>query len=251
MSDDAAPPPDAVTGADRTLHQRILSDIETRIVSGEWPPGHRLPFEVELARQYGCARMTVNKVMTQLAKAGLVERRRKSGTFVAQPRAQAAILEIHDISREVEQTGLPYSYAIVAHAQHRATAAERARLDLDGSARVLAVTALHRAGPAPFCLEERLINLSAVPEAADADFSATAPGRWLVERVPWSAAEHRIHAASTDTSTAARLAVQPGTACLVVERRTWHNGGPITHATFTYTGERHSLVASFTPAGGG
>ncbi|MGG2473725.1 histidine utilization repressor, partial [Rhizobium sp. BR5] len=34
--------------AGQTLHQRILSDIEGRIVSGEWPPGHRLPFEVDL-----------------------------------------------------------------------------------------------------------------------------------------------------------------------------------------------------------
>ncbi|WP_411196868.1 GntR family transcriptional regulator, partial [Rhizobium sp.] len=55
---------------DPTLHQRILSEIEGRIVSGEWPPGHRIPFEVDLATQYDCSRMTVNKVLTQLAKAG-------------------------------------------------------------------------------------------------------------------------------------------------------------------------------------
>ncbi|MBW8787882.1 MAG: GntR family transcriptional regulator, partial [Rhizobium leguminosarum] len=44
---------------DPTLHQRILSDIEGRIVSGDWPPGHRIPFEVDLATQYDCSRMTV------------------------------------------------------------------------------------------------------------------------------------------------------------------------------------------------
>ena len=37
------------TGKEATLHQRILSDIEGRIVSGEWPPGHRIPFELDLA----------------------------------------------------------------------------------------------------------------------------------------------------------------------------------------------------------
>ncbi|MEN0098103.1 MAG: histidine utilization repressor, partial [Brucella pseudogrignonensis] len=26
-----------------SLHQRILDDIETRIISGEWQPGHRIP----------------------------------------------------------------------------------------------------------------------------------------------------------------------------------------------------------------
>jgi hypothetical protein len=41
---------------DATLHSKILADIEARIVSGEWPPGYRLPFEID-------SRMTMNKVM--------------------------------------------------------------------------------------------------------------------------------------------------------------------------------------------
>lgn len=235
-------------GKDVTLHQRILSDIEARIVSGEWPPGYRLPFEVDLARTYDCSRMTVNKVMTQLAKAGLVERRRKSGTYVTQPRAQAAILEIHDIAEEVKQTGLPYAYRFVSRDVRRPSAADRTRLDVKGSGRVLAVAAVHYAGATSFCLEDRLINLAAVPEAGKADFEAGAPGPWLVAQVPWVAAEHRIHAASVDTVTAARLGIAPGSACLVVERRTWNRDGPITNVRFTYPGERHSLVASFAPA---
>ena len=59
-----------------TLHSRILADIEGRIVSGEWSPGYRLPFEVDLAVQFGCSRMTMNKVLAQLVRSGLVERRK-------------------------------------------------------------------------------------------------------------------------------------------------------------------------------
>ena len=51
-------------------------------MSGEWAPGHRIPFEHELATEYGCSRMTVNKALSQLARAGLIERRRRSGSFV-------------------------------------------------------------------------------------------------------------------------------------------------------------------------
>ena len=36
------------TGKEATLHQRILSDIEGQIVSGAWPPGHRIPFEMDM-----------------------------------------------------------------------------------------------------------------------------------------------------------------------------------------------------------
>src|ERR1044072_2418244 len=78
-----------------SLHRRILAELEARIVSGEWPPGYRIPFEHELTTQFGCSRMTVNKALTQMVSAGLIERRRKAGSFVSQPRSEAAILEIH------------------------------------------------------------------------------------------------------------------------------------------------------------
>ncbi|RUW22285.1 GntR family transcriptional regulator, partial [Mesorhizobium sp. M4B.F.Ca.ET.013.02.1.1] len=79
-----------------SLHQRILSDISEKILSGAWAPGHRIPFEHELTTEYNCSRMTVNKALSQLAKAGLIERRRRSGSFVRQPQSQAAVLELHD-----------------------------------------------------------------------------------------------------------------------------------------------------------
>ncbi|MCF5941665.1 GntR family transcriptional regulator, partial [Xanthomonas perforans] len=66
-----------------TLHQRIRQDLEQRIHSGDWPPGHRVPPEHELMAQYGCSRMTVNKVLGLLADAGMIERRRRTGSFVA------------------------------------------------------------------------------------------------------------------------------------------------------------------------
>lgn len=100
---------------DRTLHQRILEDIQNNIISGEWPPGHRLPFEIELAAQYGCSRMTVNKVMTQLVSAGMIKRRRRSGSFVRIQQSQTAVLAIiHEISTEVASLGLPYSWQILS-----------------------------------------------------------------------------------------------------------------------------------------
>ena len=42
--------------------------------------------------------MTVSKALTELARAGLIERRRKAGSFVARPQRQSALLEIRDKS---------------------------------------------------------------------------------------------------------------------------------------------------------
>ncbi|MCJ8053656.1 histidine utilization repressor [Shinella curvata] len=230
-----------------SLHRRILEDVEGRILSGEWPPGHRIPFEHELTEYYQCSRMTVNKAITELVKRGLIERRRKSGSYVTHPHAQSAVLEIHDIRLEVESLGLPYRYERRTRIDRAAKAGDRRLMELADSARVTEISVLHFAGSQPFCLEERLINLAAVPEALEETFDDLSPGAWLMSRVPWSAAEHRIRAVGADARTAELLAIAPGTACLVVERRTWSGGAYITHVRLTYPGEKHELVAEFAP----
>lgn len=231
-----------------SLHQRILSDISDKILSGAWPPGHRIPFEHELSAEYNCSRMTVNKALSQLAKAGLIERRRRSGSFVRRPQSQAAILEIHDIRIEVEALGLPYRYERVACGRRGSTTEDKALLGLDAVVPVVALECLHFAGERPFCHESRLISLDAVPEAGDEAFLDTAPGPWLVARVPWNTAEHRISAMPADRHIAAALDIAAGAACLVVERRTWSAGQPVTHVRFVYPADSHALVARFTPS---
>ena len=229
------------------LHQRILVEIEGRIVSGAWPPGYRIPFEVELARQYACSRMTVSRALTQLARRGLIERRRKSGSFVKQPVAHSAVLEIHDIQSEVQSLGLVYDYRLLSRVIRKASAADRQRLDVAAPAKILELTCCHLAGERPFCFEQRLISLATVPAAAAEPFSTIAPGRWLTEQLPWSAAEHTIRSIPADDRIAAVLRAPPGTACLAIDRRTWSNGAPVTSVSLIYLGTSHELVARFEP----
>jgi GntR family histidine utilization transcriptional repressor len=228
------------------LYQRILSDIRGRILSGEWPPGHRIPFEHELSEQYRCSRMTVNKAMSELARTGLIERRRRSGSFVRRPRSQAAVLEIHDIRTEVEALGLPYRYELVSRRERKA---EETDSFPEGTG-LVELVCRHFAGAEPFCLEERAISLVAVPEAATERFEAKAAGPWLLSRVPWNAAEHTIRAVAADDHVARLLGVPRHSPCLVVRRRTWSGEKPVTDVRLTYAGETHSLVARFAPQAG-
>ena len=103
----------------------------------------------------------------------------------------------------------------------------------------------------PFCLEERLISLAAVPEAAEESFDEMAPGPWLLGRVPWSAAEHTIRAAAADAAhrrfARHRRAAPPAWSS---SARTWSADQPVTHVRLTYAGDSHALVARFTPSQG-
>jgi GntR family histidine utilization transcriptional repressor len=232
-----------------SLHQRILADIQSNILSGRWQPGHRIPVESELQEQYGCSRMTVSKVLAQLAHAGVIERRRKAGSFVRRPQSQSAVLSIHDIKTEVEALGLPYRFEILERHKRRANSDDLALLSLDEPVAVLELICRHFAQDQPFCLEHRLINLHAVPAAAAESFAEMSPGAWLLQQVPWNTAEHRIRAAGAAAEDAARLKVKSGIPCLIIERTTRSPAFPITFVRLTYPGNLHELVATFTSLG--
>lgn len=234
---------------DPSLHKRIRAEISDRILSGAWPPGHRIPFEHELMAEYGCSRMTVNKALAPLAEGGLIVRHRKTGTFVSRPRIHSAVLDIPDIPVEVTRRGEPYRYELLSRTTRRATPRETEELGLGQPVPVLALKCLHRASGRPFSVEERVINLRAVPEVASVDFARTAPGSWLLGHVPWTEAEHRISAANATRSMAGLLAIRPEAACLVLERRTWRGGDKITHVRLTFPGDAYDLVARFAPQG--
>ncbi|MDT8853589.1 UTRA domain-containing protein [Paracoccaceae bacterium Fryx2] len=225
-----------------TQHDRILNDVRANILTGVWQPGFRIPFETELASHYGVSRMTVNKVLTQLTRAGLLQRRRKSGTVVCLPRVQSAVMEITDIERDITRLGRRYSYRLLSREVRPATPDDGL-----GEARLLALTCLHCADSLPYCHEDRLINLAAVPEAEGRDFTAEGAGGWLLRTTPWSGAEHRVSAIGAGRALAGALQITPGTACLVVDRRTEFSGTGVTRVQLCYPGNLHQMVARFSP----
>lgn len=225
-----------------TVEERIRSDIETSIHSGAWRPGDRIPFEHELVAHYGCARATVSKALGALARAGLIERRRKAGSFVAHPQVHSAVLEVPDLAQVVAARGEAYRWSAAFCRAARATDAP------DFPLPALSIEGAHCGGGEPFALERRLISLDAVPDAADADFTVQAPGSWLLHHVPWTAARHRIRAVAASPAAARVLAVPARTACLELERTTWRSGQIVTRVVQLFRGDRFDLVAEFNPA---
>lgn len=227
----------------------IQRDLQEKIATGIWVPGSRVPAEHELQTQYACSRMTVNKALSALAKAGLVVRRRRSGSFVATPKSQETILSIHDIKAEILATGRAYHFDVLSRVERTMTTEDALRLAIPAKGRVLALTVLHFAGDRPFVFEERLMNLGVVPAAAQEAFAESPPGTWLLNAVPWTNAEHVIQADLASPLIAEKLGIARKAACLVIERRTWQGENTITWVRLSYPGERHQLTSHFRPGG--
>ena len=228
-----------------TLHQRIRNEIEDLIRSGAWAPGRKVPSEAELMARFGCSRMTVNKAMSTLAEAGLIVRRRRAGSFVSRPRVHSTVLDIPDIQAEILARGETYRFELLDRRRRKAKAGDAEEKALAGGGELLVLRGLHVGGDRPFALEDRLISLNAVPEAAELDFADESPGAWLLHHVPWTEAENRISAVGADESTADLMALDPGAALLAVERRTWRSDAPVTWVRQLFPGEAYDLVARF------
>jgi GntR family histidine utilization transcriptional repressor len=233
-----------------TQHARIIEDIRRNILNGDWQPGHQLPKETDLADSYGVSRMTMNKVMTQLSREGYVVRRKRSGTVVAQRRAQSAVMEITDIAQEVAARGLRYEWRLFGAQRRVLNDSEAILLDLEDGAKgrnLLFISGLHLAEGEPFCMEIRAIDPAVVPAVLNEDFTMTVPGQWLLKSMPFSAAAHRIRAVSCSGRDAKHLELPLGSPCLEVLRKTKLDRNWVTHVRLLYPGEAHQLLAEFTP----
>jgi GntR family histidine utilization transcriptional repressor len=229
-----------------SLQQKIRADIEKKILSGAWAPGFRIPVEHELMARYSCARMTVSQALSSLVQAGLLVRRKRGGSFVAEQHFQSVVLAIPDIRADILARGAAYGLKLLSRDIRKPKAEAEKWLGQDG--KIIALKCLHLANGSPFALEHRLISLKNVPEAVEVEFSEEPPGSWLLDHVAWSQAENRITAISADQAIAKLLNLVVGTACLNLERRTWRGAARITQVCQLFPGHLFELVARFNPA---
>jgi GntR family histidine utilization transcriptional repressor len=224
------------------LHQQIRRDIADQIRHGRLRPGDKIPFEYELMETYGCARMTVNRALSMLSEEGLIERRKRAGTFVRGPRLNSTVLDIPDIQSEIIARRQVYAFKLVSRAESPAETAEA--IELAGSGNVLSLTGIHYADGNALAVEKRLINLATVPEAAETDFNQQSPGHWLLQAIPWTRAESKIAAEIAPAETAKLAGWPKGTACLIVERKTWKGAERVTTVRQVFDGGAYRLVAN-------
>lgn len=206
----------------------IRDEMARRISERQWLPGALIPGEEVLAREFGAARATVNRALQELARAGLVERRRRAGTRVVLHPVREARFIIPLVRQEIEEKGAAYQYRLLSRKETTAPEIVRARLGLGEEASLLNVRCLHLADRTPYQFEDRWINLGAVPMAWDADFGTISPNEWLVKNAPFTDAEFTFLAAAATAEEAPLLQLSEGAPVFVGERITWLREKPIT-----------------------
>lgn len=152
------------------LYLRIRAGIEQRIRSGELPAGTRLPTEAELGEQHGVSRATAQRVLHELAQEGLVVRRRRHGTFVADGVRQENLLRF--VNPTITGPEVPGRHEVVSAGVIPAVDAD---VDLAGLADDIPVVQLVRlkydVDENPLSLEIAAVPFALAPRLLDEDLA--------------------------------------------------------------------------------
>ena len=204
----------------------IRREVLARIRSRAWPLGTLIPTEASLAQEFGVARATVNRALSELARSGVLERKRKAGTRVAALPVRKATLDIPVIRAEVEARGEAYSLRLLRCKLAQPPVPVLARLGQDVGD-MLHVETLHLASGRGFVLEDRWLNPAILPTPLP-DFAAISANEWLVAHISYASGDISFCAEAASDAAAAALGVAQGSAVFVTERCTWAPDAPIT-----------------------
>jgi len=227
------------------LYAKVKHGILEAVRCGHWRPHQRIPSENELVRRYGVSRMTVNRALRELSQEGWLRRVQGVGTFVADTRAQSALVEVRDIAEEIEVRGHRHSADVLILGEQPAAAAVAEALGVREGTRVFHSLLVHRDNDLPVQLEERFVRPDAAPAYLAQDFTRTTPHAYLMEAAPLSEAEHVIEAVMADEREAHLLELNKPEPCLLLHRWTWSNGRTVSFAHLLFPGSRYRLGEHF------
>jgi GntR family histidine utilization transcriptional repressor len=230
-------------------YRQLKELIIRRISTGELRPRDRVPSENELVDSTGVSRMTANRALRELTDEGYVERVAGVGTFVADFKAALHVLEVRNISDEITLRGNKHWAHVLLGEETPADSNAAAALHVDVDTRLLHVRLVHYENETPVQLEDRFVVPEFAPDFLEQDFATITPSAYLSSISPLQEAEHIVRANIADHTTKDILEMADGEPCLVVTRRTWAHGRPVTFARLCHPGYRFELSGHYAPPG--
>jgi GntR family histidine utilization transcriptional repressor len=216
------------------IFQRIKDYLLAEIHAGHWKEGDAISSEQVLAKQFGVSRMTVNRAVRELTSEQVLSRIQGSGTYVAQHKYQATLVEIKNIAKEVRARGHAHRSEL-----HQLPFGLRVGHPLFHSIIV------HCENEIPIQVEDRWVNPAVAPDYMQQDFSAITPNEYLMAAAPLQGVNYSIEALGAPREIAAMLHIKPKESCLVLKRRTLSKGQVASVVTMWHPGARYQFAGSF------
>jgi GntR family histidine utilization transcriptional repressor len=220
-----------------------------RISDGELQPRDRVPSENELVDATGVSRMTANRALRELNDEGYVERVAGVGTFVADFKAVSHVLEVRNIADEIERRGHNHAAIVLVQEIVSAETGTAEALQIETGAEVFHLVLIHHENALPIQVEHRFVLKEFATDCLEQDFTAITPSAYLSAISPLQEAEQVVRAEMPDDDIRRNLGMAGQEPCLVISRRTWAHGRPVSFARLYHPGSRYELTGHYVPPG--
>ncbi len=230
-------------------YQQLKDLIIQRISTGELRPNDRVPSENDLVEAQSVSRMTANRALRELTSEGYVKRIAGRGTFVADFRSQSHVLEVQNIADEIAGRGRVHTCQVLRRSRQHARGEVASALHVEPGADVFHLLLVHFENDTPIQVEDRHVVADFAPLCLEQDFQKTTPSAYLTSISPLQEAEQVVRAQIPNAAVRERLQMSANEPSLVVIRRTWSKGRPVTFARLHHPGSRYELTGHYVPPG--
>lgn len=227
---------------DEPAYKRIQNDIQVRIDSKELNPGDLIPSERDLAKIHRVSFMTARHAVLELARGGVVERRRGAGTFVALPRVHFNKLLAY--SEQMSGLGLVANSITVSRTVVENEHEIAARLGISPGSRLVRLERVRLAGSQPVAVEICCWPAGEFQPLLDAPLDRTSLFATLENKcgIRLAYAEEEIDATSADLHIADLLGIRRGAPLLRMRQVIFSSTGEASiYVTGFYRSGRHTL----------
>jgi GntR family histidine utilization transcriptional repressor len=193
--------------------------------------------------------MTANRALRELHDEGYVERIAGRGTYVSDFRSQSHLVAVQNIADEIAARGHTHACTVLRQSRQRARGDVAKALHVEQGTPVFHLLLVHAENGTPVQIEDRHVLASFAPECLEQDFSAMTPSAYLTSIAPLQEAEQVVRASMPNPAVRKSLDMDEGEPTLVVVRRTWSNGHPVTFGRFHHPGSRYELTGHYVPPG--
>ncbi|MFC0167144.1 histidine utilization repressor [Pseudoduganella danionis] len=236
---------EAVAQSENTpIFQRIKDYLLSQIANGTWKEGDVIPSEQALVKQFGVSRMTVNRAVRELTTEQVLTRRQGSGTYVAQQKVQATLVEIRSIADEIRARGHAHRSSLQQLERSKASELLARQFDLPVGHPLFHSVIVHFENGVPIQVEDRWANPKLAPDYMEQDYASITPNEYLMRAAPLQDATYSIEALPAPRDVADMLAIDTRQPCLVLRRQTRSNGQVASLATMWHPGHRYQFAGS-------
>lgn len=243
-----SPAPLSVLSLRRPRYQRVAEELRAAIRRGSYPIGTRLPPETVLCAQLKVSRFTLREALRELGNAGLISRRRRTGTIVTAGAQEARTNNIGSHRRNdnssTAQNRLVY---ILSRRQIACNSSLSAMLECMPGRKWLRTESLtiREDDGRRLCATILFQDRSAFGSLSEAPCDQASPGLELPSPSPFSLVEQQIIAVKLGRREARRLQSRPGLPALLAIRRYYISAGVLVALSrTTYRGSTFSFQLS-------